>query len=398
MLRPAVRGVVLVCALVSLLALPAVAAVPLPVPYGFVGMDVDGPIYPTTAPGVDLEKQFALMEQAGVQSVRVVFDWSYAQPAASWSGIPASERSQFVTVGGVPTRFTESDAIVKLAAQYGMTVLPTVLYAPGWDVTKHDGNTFGRPVRNGPYAAFLTALVDRYGPKGTLWSEGYGPKTPIREWQIWNEPNIGVFWPTQPFAKTYVALLRAAHAAIKKADPGAKTVIAGFPNFSWLDLKHVYDAGGRSAFDVVAVHPYTAKVAGVIQILQNVRAVMNRYGDRAKPMIADEVSWTSSKGHTGHNVKLDIATTEKGQASNIAALLPLLARDRRSLGLSAFYYYTWAGAEVKNAITFAYAGLLKYDNGTLSIKPAFTAFERAALKLERCRRKGPLATQCAQRG
>ena len=81
---------------------------------------------------------------------------------------------------------------------------------------------------------------------------------PIREWQIWNEPNQPVFnWSDQPFAADYVALLRDAGAAIKAVDPGAKIVLAGLVGTSWTALQTVYQAGGKSLFDVVAIHPFT---------------------------------------------------------------------------------------------------------------------------------------------
>ena len=81
-------------------------------------------------------------------------------------------------------------------------------------------------------------------------------------WQIWNEPNTST-WPIQPFAKTYVALVRAARTAISRVDPGAKVVLAGMPNYSWHDLETIYRVrGARRLFDVVAIHPYTAQPAG----------------------------------------------------------------------------------------------------------------------------------------
>ncbi|MBV9496181.1 MAG: site-specific integrase, partial [Acidobacteria bacterium] len=49
--------------------------------------------------------------------------------------------------------------------------------------------------------------------------------------------------------------------------------------------------------------------AGVITIIGNVRAVMNRHGDGRKPIIASEVSWPSSAGQTSHNGGFDFATT-----------------------------------------------------------------------------------------
>ncbi len=394
-------------ALLGFAAAPAVAGAsllapsPAAVPDGFVGMNLDGPMYPDTAAGIDLAQQFTAIEQAGVESVRVTFGWSRAQPYASWSQVPAPGSGQFVNVGGIPTDFQQLDELVGLAAQHGITVLPTVIYAPQWDITGASSQSIGRPATDRPYAAFLTALVDRYGPRGSFW-QGYSPPAePIRTWEIWNEPNIDYFWPAQPFARSYVALLLAASKAIKAADPGARVMLGGLPNYSWTDLASIYRvAGARAAFDVVGLHPYTATPAGVITITRYVRRVMDANHDAAKPIIIDEVGWPASKGLPGGGGG-GLGTTVAGQARNTAALLPLLARDRVALNVSAFDYYTWAGAKLPPSAAFSefsFAGLFDYIDGALVQKPAFAAFAKAALAIERCRRKGTLASICAQPG
>jgi hypothetical protein len=369
------------------------------VPPGFVGMVVDGPLWPEASPGLDMAAQLDSMVSAGVQTLRMTFDWGSIQPYKNDAEVPPADKDEFTDVGGVPTKWTDLDQVVGLAAQRGLTILPLVLDAPQWDGIFDKRSVVERPKRIGPYANFVKALVQRYGPKGTFWSQNTGiRKQPIRMWQIWNEPNIRAFWSQQPgYATSYVALLKAAHTAIKSADPGAKIVLAGFPNFSWVALQRIYDVrGARSLFDVVAVHPYTKQPQGVITILTKVRQVMNAAGDKRKPMIADEISWPSSQGKTPHNNGFDFATTEAGQARNIATLLPLLGRDRRSLNLAAFYYYTWVGNERPNAQAFDYAGLLRYDSGNLTSKPALKAYTTGALALERCRQKAAVATRCAK--
>jgi hypothetical protein len=358
-------------------------------------MVVDEPVWPD--PFVDLAKQFDVMVSSGVESVRVVFDWANAQPYQNWSDVPASQRSQFVDVGGIPTNFTPMDQLVGLAASRGLSVLPVILNAPSWGGQSYPGGTVRIPRTPGPYAAFAKALVQRYGSRGTFWSnDPYGGRVPIEMWQVWNEPNILAFWPKPPYYARYLALLRAAHAAIKAADPKAKVVLAGLPNFSWFELARIYGfRGARKLFDVVAVHPYTKTPQGVITILTYVRQVMNKAGDRNKPLLADEVSWPSSLGHTNHNVGYDFATTETGQARNITKLLPMLARNRVRLGLGGFYYYDWAGFERQNKLAFEFAGLFRVSDGRFIAKPAFSAFRRGTLAIEGCRSKGPLATDCS---
>src|SRR5205085_10285540 len=120
------------------------------------------------------------------------------------------------------------------------------------------------------------------------------------------------YWSEQPFARSYVKLLAAAHAAVKAADPGAKVVLAGLAEFSWQYLAQIYAVqGARELFDMVAIHPYTADPTGVIVILQRVRAVMNRFGDAAKPTLATEITWPSSQGKAPP--QFGVSTTEDQQ-------------------------------------------------------------------------------------
>ena len=328
----------------------------------------------------------------------MVFNWSSAQPYQGWRDVPKGQRSKFVNVGGVPTDFSDFDQIVTAASRDGIKVLPVVLAAPKWDGVMRKGAIIAIPRTPGPYAAFVKALVRRYGPGGSFWpTYQYGSPAPIRSWQIWNEPNIYPFWPLQPFESRYVSLLIAAHKAIRSVDRGATIVLAGMPNYSWINLQRIYAVrGARSAFDVVAIHPYTKDPQGVITILGYVRQVMDQAGDTRKPIIADEISWPSSVGKTDHDTGYDFASTESGQARKIQKVLPLLVANRARLRLLGFYYYDWAGLERKNELAFDFAGLFRIHNGKFVAKPAYNVFRRAALAMEDCHSKGDNATSCVR--
>lgn len=378
------------------LAQPARARTAARVPQGFLGTVVGDPLFPDLAQTPYLNQQFDLMVGSGVETVRAVFGWSQAQPYPSWSKVPASARADFSSDGvdAVPTDFRALDALVTAAAQRHLSVLPVVINAPGWDGQHFRIGVLDIPRHDPPYAAFCAALVRRYGPRGSFW-KGQSHPRPITSWQIWNEPNVPAFWPPQPFVARYVSLLRQARSAIRRVDPKAKIILAGLANYSWTALRGIYQVpGARGLFDVVGVHPYTRTPQGVVTILQRARRIMRSYGDGAKPMIADEISWPSSLGKTVHNTGYDFATTEAGQARNLAAVLPLLAANRARLGLQNVYYYDWAEVEVRNALAFSYAGLLKFLNFKFVAKPALAAFRHAALGLEHCHTKGAVADVC----
>ncbi|TMK98642.1 MAG: hypothetical protein E6G41_17890, partial [Actinobacteria bacterium] len=82
--------------------------------------------------------------------------------------------------------------------------------SPPWAST-HPDIPLSPPKDPSTYGNFLRLAIARYGPFGTFWSEH--PEVapiPIRDWQVWNEPNLSDYFSVQPFAKPYVRLLRAA--------------------------------------------------------------------------------------------------------------------------------------------------------------------------------------------
>jgi len=366
-----------------------------PVPSTFVGVNVDGPMLDPSHSRLNLARQLDTMVASGVGSIRFPFNWAQAQPYQRPSDVPADQQGKFTDIDGVPTDFSQTDQIVGLAAQRGLAILPTVLYAPGWDAVNNP-NGVDFPAQPGPYANYLTVLIGRYGPHGTFWSSHPKiPKMPIRMWQIWNEENLAYYW-SQPFAASYEPLLQAAHAAIKRADPGAKVVLGALTNFAWQSIGQLFDVRGfRGSFDVASVNAFTKKPANVIVYLRLMRNALDRFHDGRAPLIASELSWPSALGQTPDHYDFD--TTQAGQAHNIAALLPMLGANRFRLHLMGFYYYTWISVETFGAQDFAFAGLEGQTSfGRVFSKPALAAFRRGALALEHCTRKANNAQRCAR--
>src|SRR4051794_2407017 len=238
------RGAVVAACLAtaaSALAPAAPASARRSVPRGWVGMvaGIELSQRPALVPG-----QMAMMARAGAESVRAEFSWATIEPDP-----------------GV-YRWHRPDTLVAAAARRRLALVPTVLRAPGWAAASRDEPTF-RPRDPRQYAAFMTALVQRYGPHGSFWAEHPKlPRRPVRSWQVWNEPDQQYFWHP-PWVKGYVALLRAADQAIHRADPGARTVLAGLTYRTWDDLRSLYRHGAGGAFDVAALHPYTHSRKGV---------------------------------------------------------------------------------------------------------------------------------------
>ncbi len=109
--------------------------------------------------------------------------------------------------------------------------------------------------------------------------------SPIRSWQIWNEPNIPAFWASRPGprgVRPHARRRRLARSTPPTRGPrsspaGCRTPAPGSRSRAFVDA--MYAAGARGAFDTLAIHPYAATPAGVLEILRLARAQLDRLGD-----------------------------------------------------------------------------------------------------------------------
>ena len=383
--RPIRLAVAAALALAALLGMPAGAAAAERVPASFFGVVAEPELLADRAlapAGATLEGEVREMSRTGIGSVRASFFWAHVQPHRTWADVPEAGRGGFTDVGGRPFHFAETDRLVAAAAARRIAVMPVLLFAPAWAQRRPGEFAFASPPRDpADYAAFATVLAERYGPGGSFWAERPElPPLPIRDWQLWNEPTMPGFWSDQPFAKHYVALLKAARRALRRVDPRARAVLAGLVYDSPAALRAIYKAGGRGHFDVAAVHPFTKEVAGAGKLIERARAAMAAHGDRRKPLLVTELSWPSAQGRVKFGYGYE--QTERGQAERVRAALPYLARRRRELGIERVYWYTWLTRETDRAYPFDYAGLRRLERGRVVAKPALAAFRRTALELQ----------------
>jgi hypothetical protein len=350
------RSLLAAMLLTLVLAAPASAAPP----RDWLGVTADGPL---TAPGASLEGEWDLVAGSGAASVRTAFYWWDGQP--SGPGALVSEAY---------------DRVVLAAAQRGLGVLPVVQGTPSWAAVE-PGNFGAVPRDPADFARFLVLLEARYGRSGSFWAEHPEVRPrPIRVWQIWNEPNLTRYWTARPFAPSYVRLLRAAARALRGADPRARVLLAGLPNRSWTALRAIYRAGGRRAFDAVALHPYTTQPTHVVTLVRFARRVMKRFGDRRKRVWITELSWPASEGKA--DAPLGFETTDRGQAQRLRGTLRRLAAEQRALRLRRIYWYTWLSTEGGDN-AFNWSGLRRIRDGRTISTPALTMFRRAARRLRR---------------
>ncbi len=234
--------------------------------------------------------RLALAKAAGIDIVRIAVSWRLMEPLRKgvWEDawyLPALEN------------------VIDEANGLGMQVLLMVQDVPCWASSDPQRNCSAEsqayqptypPQNNQDYADALRKLVQLFGPQ-------------VAAWEIWNEPNDERFWKPEPNAAAYTDLLRAAHAAIK-AENRSAVVLGGSLAGADIDfLLAMYDNGAATAFDALALHPYSGTAApdacpnlrssygcGV----ESVRAIMQHRGD-AKPIWFTEFGWSAYEGAGG---------------------------------------------------------------------------------------------------
>jgi len=330
-------------------------------PGGFVGMTSEGTFF---AGSSDRAADFSAQHRAGVRLLRQTFDWSQIElrPGAyDWAA---------------------HDKLVLSAARNGIAVMPVLFNPPAWHSSRPpSGGARGTYPPSDPasMARFAAAAVARYGPGGSLWRQNPGaPARPIRAWQVWNEPTLPVYWGGRPDARAYVRLLKAVNGAIKRLDRRAEVVTAGLPPSILAGavpvkkyVDQMYRAGGKKAFDTLAINTYARSAGELGRLLRSVRKIMNRHGDRRAKIWITELGWCD-KGP-----KHRFCVGKRRQVSLIRSSLQLIREERRKLRLRGLVYFSWRDSR-PYAPDFRdqwglHTGLLKLNGRA---KPSLRAFRR----------------------
>jgi hypothetical protein len=343
----------LTAALATLALAPVTSVEARNVPRGFYGVSYDGDLRSASP---DKQSQaWRRMAANGVESARSVFSWQVAQSARD-----------------EPFDFASFDQLVENAATRGVGLLPIVGDTPWW--ARNSGEWWPRDTAD--LASYMKALVARYGPDGTFWTEHPDlPRQPLRHWQIYNEPGL---------SRHYGPLLKAAHRAVEQSDPGAKIVLAGLTGLAgrapWDVLRWQYRHGDiKRWFDIAALHLYTGEAENLDDGLRLFRRVMKRHEDGDKPVWMTEFGITASKGRTtAPRHQRTLRTTDTGMASFLEKAYRLLARKDRRLNLQRAYWYTWASSYEEGASIFRFAGLNRYADGRLEAMPALASYRASA--------------------
>jgi polysaccharide biosynthesis protein PslG len=310
-----------------------------------------------------------VLSGSGTNWLREQFEWSQIEP----------EPGTF--------DFSRYDQYMLITAQRGVHVLPLLFDTPSWAGPASSAI----PSDPSAYAAFVAAVVGRYGPHGSFWTAhpalaGYA----IQTFELWNEPyydngDNGDYDPGR-----YARLVKAAAIAGRQADPGARFLIAaetqsvlvGSNWVWWVDALYQAVPDLNNYFDGVAVHPYGTNLTdlsfptpgqaydGYDQI-RRVEAIEHEFaghGAGNKPLWITEIGWPTCTSGTNR------CTTPAGQAANLATVFNL-ARTNWKNFVQAVFVYSYDDSDPDSTDPEHDYGLA-YNDGTP--KPALDVFKAQA--------------------
>ena len=218
---------------VGFIAPPTASAATGPMAPGLVGVTA---VTTTGASAASQTQDFQAINNARFKAVRLSIEWPDVE-----------------NVKGV-LNWATTDQKVNAAAAAGLNILAVVTYTPSWAAIP-EGRTFIHPGPADPatYANFVKLAAQRY-------------KAQIKNWEIWNEPNIQSSFAPRPDPAKYATMLRLSYAAIKAVDPSATVITGGLSpsaddgtNISpYLFVQYIYWWGAKGNFDGLGIHPYSS--------------------------------------------------------------------------------------------------------------------------------------------
>jgi hypothetical protein len=217
-----------------------------------------------------MAEEFRIMSETGIKWIRTEFAWVDMESAPGvWN-------------------FDDWDRIVSLAAQYDINILGLLMSAPTW---ANGGNTWNyAPTDMDAWRNYVSVVTTRY-------------RGMVPAWEIWNEPNIPMFWMPQPDPTDYVTLLQASTAVIRTTDPQATIVMGGMAGLGADFLDASFQQGAADYVDAVAYHPYAQTLSQdnpnpqedlSRYLVEFLKAGIAQYTNKPLEIWITEIGWTTA--------------------------------------------------------------------------------------------------------
>jgi len=233
--------------------------------------------------GTHVEQQADYVKQAA----RLGQNWSRAHDMlqSTWWVRLQPEPGEFVWTSEATLRKYQAAGIHVSGEFFGTP------YWAGTTPTERPSNPWAYPrgltPRLDEFSQYVTAVVTRY-------------KDWIHTWEIWNEPEVSMFWQGTP--EEYAALCQVAARAAKAADPTCKLFVGGFTSVDYEFHEAAAKAGALAVADGISFHGYAGLQSppeAVLKTVAHFRDLAAKYGRADLPLWSTEAGVNDTSFYRG---------------------------------------------------------------------------------------------------
>jgi hypothetical protein len=218
---------------------------------------------------------------------------------------PGAMGRNSATPTGMPELVPDEPDAVRIARQArveGMMTLAILGFPPAWASAEPGSDDFWRHEPDlKAWSAYVEAVVRRYGDR-------------IGHWEIWNEPNSAEFWAPRPDPARYLAVLKVAYAAAKRADPRCTVIMPGLASQgpgpdAFMD--RLLELGAARHCDAISLHPWAGgspERTDLARSIGRIARLCAQHGT-ARPIWVTELGWST---------EIPGGLTERDQAAMLA--------------------------------------------------------------------------------
>lgn len=255
------------------------------------------------------EQDIKAISDAGFDTVRIDIFWSNVEKQK----------------GVYDYKNTGYDELDHLLTKYNLKPYYILAYS---NPLYEDGRFIKTERSREAFNKFVTATVNRYKNQNVIW-------------EIWNEPNLELFWESQPSEDDYFKLVQMVAPTIKSLDDTGKVVapaLAGLHTKSMAWLEQLLSKGTLNYIDAISVHPYRDyPPESVSQDYAKLRKMIKKYTNREIPVISGEWGYSTAGAY-----KLN----EKEQADHLVRMF--LINMANDIPLSIWYDWKNDGLDKNN--------------------------------------------------
>ena len=311
-------------------ATPAPAPTPAPAlaPADYYGANIQDLIKDAFVPPSNWNTFIATMGADNLQTARMDALWAWAEPTAPVNG----QHTYLWSRPGDPQN--SLDHLVGMLASNGVRMLAVLSSPPSWAAGP---GTQLDPSHYGDFVAFSAAFAARYGVGGTFWAQNPTlPYLPVEQFEVWTEANSANFWTTVDPAE-YLKVLEPLSAAVHAVDPSAQVLASiGWQNFQAY-VTQLYQLGVKGWIDGIGFHPYAPAAPGVLLLTEQLRAILDSFGDSALPIDLTEIGQPDAPSGPGAQYAYAGAVSDAARAATLSLAGDALAHG--DCGVQAFDLY-----------------------------------------------------------